>query len=231
VAALVGIDESQVETLLLSAAPDLVQQRDSAANAHIEGRTRSLEDFMTDEPDLSPPEGTVMATVVRSTPLGRAVLQEPSAAAGLRQLLGSDIAAYVTAAAHDRAVAVTSDAVLAAHGKPETESVAPIAEMNQQLIMHGLQQEMISRIGKRLGAIDVGAGTDTLSVSDLVTKAQTDLVLDAVTDRIARLNDRFVTYARESGGEFFSCYQAELRASIDTVSAPGQLGLHSNVEV
>lgn len=216
VAALVPIDESQVETLLLAAAPALVHQRDAAANARAEGRTTTLEGFLAAEPSeaaKAEPESAKVRVV----------------GSGLRRLFGEEVAGYVAAAAHDRAVVVTSEAM---KGVPDVHleagldeaAVAPITLMNQQLIVLGVQQEMISKIGTQLGAIDAGVTAGHLvSLPEMTGTAQADLVLDAVTARVTALNDRFVKYAGESDVEFLSCYRAELRASVETVASPVRL--------
>jgi antitoxin (DNA-binding transcriptional repressor) of toxin-antitoxin stability system len=227
VAALVPIDESQVETLLLSAAPALVRQRDSAANARSEGRTISLDEFLADDDDLDTAAEREVAPIPAQLHAPRAG-SWAAVSVGLHRLFGDEMAGYVTDAAYERAVAVTSRAINGMKGLSGTgfneEAVAPIQQMNQELIVRGVQQEMVSGIGNQLNAIETGAAADPVtSLRDMTGKAQTDLVLDEVTEKVTELNDDFVRSASESEGEFLWSYRAELRAGIETVASQSQL--------
>lgn len=228
VAALVPIDESQVETLLLSAAPDLVRQRDSAANAHSEGRTISLDEFLADDDDVDAAAERAVAPIPAPLPALHAGHGYAAVSVGLHRLFGDEMAEYVTTAAYERAIAVTSRAINGVNGPSGTgfneEAVAPIQQMNQELIVLAVQQEMVSGIGNQLNAIETGTTADPVtSLRDMTGKAQTDLVLDVVTEKVTALNDDFVRYASESEGDFLWSYRAELRAGIETVALRSQL--------
>ena len=228
VAALVPIDESQVETLLLSAAPALVRQRDSAANARSEGRTISLDEFLADDDDADAAAERAVAPIPTRLPALLAGHGYAAVSVGLHRLFGDEMAEYVTDAAYERAVGVTSRAINGVKGQSGTgfneEAVAPIQQMNQELIVLGVQQEMVSGIGNQLNAIETGTAADPVtSLRDMTGKAQTDHVLDVVTEKVTALNDDFVRYASESEGEFLWSYRAVLRAGIETVASQSQL--------
>ena len=223
IAVLVPIDESQVETLLLSAAPGLVRQRDAAAHATAEGRTTSLEDFLAEDGAAAQVARTQVS--VPAFDAGGAVHER--AAGPLTTFIGDRLAGHVAATVHERAVDITTQ-VMAGAGVAGvgTEAAEPIRQMNEQLIMLKVQQEILGTIGTRLTAIGSGhVGNPVVALEEVTGPAQTQSVIDAVTEKVSALNGEFAKYAGADAANFVPLLEAQLRGSLETLASQADTGL------